>query len=188
MQPNTHLSLIALLLVLFGISSLVEHSLYGGWNRIYFTYGLPFVILQIPVVIYQQNIPSATLLGAQFRSDLIGSLIFQEIAQDTYGFRRRFNRVSLLSINVLHGMLFFDRENGQVTLKGFVNVWILLFVLVWGVFSILGPFPLIDRLFLLAIIGVILGIPLLMEQRRCVKLANFAANAWKSLPEKATSV
>jgi hypothetical protein len=40
----------------------------------------------------------------------------------------------------------------------------------------------------LAIVGLVIGIPLLIESRRCVKLAHFAASAWSTIPTKAASL
>ena len=188
MQADIPLILSTLLLGLFCVVGLVEHSLYGGLNRVYYTHGLPFVIRRIPVTASHEDIPPESLLQAQFQSALIGSLIFQQIAPNTYGFRRRFFQPALFPGNLMHGMLLFDRENGQVVLKGFINVLILLLVLAVGVFSVLGPFPGLFRLLPLAVVGLVIGIPLLMEARRCARLALFAAGAWKTIPGKAASL
>jgi hypothetical protein len=185
MHPDIPLILSSLLLGLFCVVGLVEHSLYGGLNRVYYTHGLPLVIQRIPVPASPQDIPPAGLLQAQFQSALIGSLIFQPIAPDTYGFRRRFFGSALFPGNLMHGMLLFDRENGRVVLKGFINVLILLLVLTVCVFSMLGPFPVLFKLLPLALVGLVIGIPLLMERRRCIKLARFAAVAWDAIPDNA---
>jgi hypothetical protein len=87
----------------------------------------------------------------------------------------------------MHGMLLFDHENGRVVLKGFINVLVPLLVLAVGIFSVSGPFPSLFKLLPLAIVGLIVGIPLLMERRRCVKLAHFAAEAWITIPEGSAS-
>ena len=187
MHADIPLILSSLMLGLFCVVGLVEHSLYGGWNRVYYTHGLPFVIRRIPVTASHQEIPPVNLLQAQFRSSLIGSLVFQQIAPNTYGFRRRFFQSALFPDNLMHGMLLFDRENGRVVLNGYINVLVPLLVLAVGVFSLLGPFPGLLRLLPLAIVGLVIGIPLLMERRRCVKLAHFAAEAWNTIPEKSAS-
>jgi hypothetical protein len=188
MHADIPLTLTALLLGLFCVVGLVEHSLYGGWNRVYYTHGLPFVIQRIAVTAPHQDIPPVSLFQAQFRSVLIGPLIFQQIAPNTYGFRRRFFQSAWFPNNLMHGMLLFDRENGWVVLKGFINMLVPLLVLVVGLFSVLGPFPGLVRLLPLAIVGLGIGTPLLMERRRCVKLVRFAASAWNTIPEKAASL
>jgi hypothetical protein len=188
MHADIHLIPFSLMLGLFCVVGLVEHSLYGGLNRVYYTHGLPLVILRIPVTAPHQDIPPVSLLQAQFRSALIGSLIFQQIAPNTYGFRRQFFQSAWFPDNLMHAMLLFDRENGRVVLKSFINVLVPLLVLAVGVFSVLGPFPGLFRLLPLASVGLIVGIPLLMERRRCVKLAYFAADAWNTIPGKAASV
>jgi hypothetical protein len=178
MQTNFPLILSTFLLGLFCVVGLVEHSLYGGWNRIYYTHGLPFVIRHIAVTSPHQEIPPVSLLEDQFRSALIGSLTFQQINPNTYGFRRRFFHSAIFPDNLMHGMLQFDRENSRVVLIGFINVLIPILVLAVGVFSLLGPIPSSFRLLPLAIVGLVIGTPLLMEHQRCVKLASFAASAW----------
>ena len=183
MYSDLPLILTSLLLGLFGVTGLVEHSLYGGWNRVYYTHGLPFVILRIPVAAYNREIPPLTLFQDQFRSALIGSLAFQQIAPNTYGFRRRFFQSAWVPNNLIHGMLLFDREKGQVVLKGFINVLVLCLVLAVGVFSLLGPIQGLDKLLPLALVGLAIAMPLLLEWRRCLKLASFAAGMWTTTPE-----
>ncbi len=188
MLADIPLVLSALLLGLVGVVDLVEHSLYGGWNRVYYTHGLPFVILRIPVAAVPLDIPPLTLFQGQFRSALIGSLTFLQVAPNTYGFRRQFFQSAWFPNNLMHGMLLFDREKGGVAVKGFINVWIALLALVMMVFSGLAPFPSWIRWLPLVIVCLVLGIPLLLERRRCQKLARFAANAWRTGPESAESL
>jgi hypothetical protein len=188
MQVDNPLILSSLLLGLFCVVGLVEHSLYGGWNRVYYTHGLPIVIRRIKVTTYHQDIPPVSLLQAQFRSTLIGSLVFQQIDPNTYGFRRRFFESALFPDNLMHGMLFFDRENGEVVLKGFINALVPMLVLAVGVFSVLGPFTGLLKLLPLVLVALVIGIPILMESRRCVMLAHFAASAWSTISEKAISL
>jgi hypothetical protein len=188
MPVNNPLILFSFLLGLFCVVGLVEHSLYGGWNRVYYIIGLPLVIRRIPVTAPHQDIPPASLLQDQFRSGLIGSLVLQQIAPNTYGFRRRFFESALFPDTLMHGMLLFDRQNGRVVMKGLVNVLIPLLLLAVGVFSVLGPFPGLFRLLPLGIVALVIGTPLLLERRRCVMLARFAASAWETIPEKAESL
>ena len=184
MHFDNPLILSSLLLGLFCVVGLVEHSLYGGWNRSYYTHGLPIVIRRMPVTSPQQDIPPVSLLQDQFRSGLIGTLAFQQIGPNTYGFRRRFFESALFPDNLMHGMLLFDHANGQVVVKGFINMMVPALVLAVGVFSVLGPFPGLFKLLPLAIVGLVIGTPLLLERRRCVQLAIFAASAWDMLSEK----
>ncbi len=178
MPTNIPLFLSALLLGLVGVVGLVEHALYGGWNRVYYTHGLPFVIVRIPVKAGHEAIPPMAALQGQFRSTLIGPLGFYQLAPRIYSFRRQFFQSALFPGNLMHGMLLFDCEKGQVVVKGFINVWIALLMVALLVFSLLGPFPGWTRLFPLAVVGPVIGIPILLERRRCARLARFAADAW----------
>jgi hypothetical protein len=182
MQSNVPLILSTFLLGLLCVSALVEHSLYGGWNRLYYTHGLPFVTLRIPLPASHPDVSFTPPPAARFPSAWIGSLVFQQIAPNTYGFRRQFFQPALLPGNVMHGMLHFDPRNGRLVLKSFLNVWIALLSLVLAAFFLLGPFAWYGRLLALAILALVIGTPLLMEWRRCVKLAYFAASAWTRIP------
>jgi hypothetical protein len=183
MQADIPLFLSSILLGLVGVVALREHTLYGGWNRVYYTHGLPFVILQIPAAPAPQTIPPPTLFQDQFRSALIGSLVFLQVAPNTYGFRRRFFQSAWVPNNLMHGMLLFDGDGGRVVVKGFMNVWTALLALDVVLFSALAPFPGWTRLVPLAMDCLVFGIPLLLERHRCIKLARFAASAWKTNQE-----
>lgn len=181
MPTDAPLAPFSLLLGLFCVSGLVEHSLYGGFNRFYYTHGLPFVVRRIPVQAFQRDLPPADQLAARFRSEWISSLVFQPIAPDTYGFRRAFFRWAFFPLNLMHGLLFFDRTRGEVVVKGFFNFSVPLGILALGAFFLLGPFEWSIRLLSLGVVVLLLGIPLFMERRRCVELARFAAEVWKMI-------
>ncbi len=151
------------------------NALYGGMNRVYYTHGVPFVVLRVPASANCHDLPPLTALQGRFRSALIGSLAFHEIAPSTYGFRRQFFQPAWFPGNLMHGMLQFDREKQQVIMKGFLNIWIALLVLVVAVFSVLSPFPGWSRVLPLAIAVLVIGVPLTLERRRCVELARCAA-------------
>ncbi len=187
MSPSVPLLLPSLLLGLFCIVALVEHSLYGGINRLYYTRGLPLVTLRVPVASPAQDIPSVDLLQAQFRSALIGPVRFVELAPDTYAFRRQFYRPALLPGFLMHGMLLYDRQNSRVVLRAFINLWVPLLLLAVLAFSVFGPLQGWSRLLPLAILFLVIGTPLLLERRRCLQIARFAANTWNTAHEKAGS-
>ncbi len=163
---------------LFGVTGLVEHSLYGGWNRTYYTLGLPFIALRIPVANCRPEMPPPQLLQNEARSSLIGSLVFQPVTADIYGFRRRFFQSAWVPNNLMHGMLQFDRQNHQVVLKAFINTLALLLVLAIAAFCLLVRIQGWARLLPLGILGIVVAVPLLLERRRLLKLARFAASAW----------
>ncbi len=183
MVPNTALVLTSFLLGLCLVVALVEHSLYGGLNRVYYTHGLPLVIKGLPVASPSPDIPPVTALRGQFQSALIGSLGFHEIAPNTYAFHRQFFQPALLPGTLMHGVVLFDRANGRVVLKAFISLWVLLLVLAVCVYSALGPLADWYRLLPIGIVCVIFGIPLLLERHRCLQLARFAASAWETVPQ-----
>ena len=180
MQSGTPLILLLVAIGLIALSSWVEEALSIGWNRIYFTMGLPIIVLQVPVESYHTNIPSVPRLEAQFRSAVTGSVVFRQIAPGTYGFRGKLFDFALFRVGI-HGMLFFDREKGRVVLKGFAGLGELLLYLFLLTIVLLIPTPWFERLLPFSCIGLFIGIPYLIDLRRCAKLASFAASAWSRI-------
>jgi hypothetical protein len=180
MQSETPLILFLIAIGLVAVSNWVEAALSIWWNRTYFTRGLPVMSLQIPVVSYHTNLPAVPRLEVQFRSVLTGSVVFRQIAPDTYGFRGKLFDFALLRVGG-HGMLFFDRGNSRIILKGFMGLGELLlylFLLILLAGGLLNPTPWIERLLPLGCVGSMIGIPYLIYLRRCAQVANFAASAW----------
>ncbi len=180
MYADNALILTSVLLGLFCVVGWGEHALYGGFNRVYYTHGVPFVSLRIPVAAPAADMPPVAPLQEQVGSALIGSLALLLVARDTYGFRRQFFPSALFPGHLVHGMLRFDRDQRRVLLQGFINAWILLLLLVVVVFSIVGPISLLARVLTLGIVTAAIGVPLLLERQRCMKLARLAASAWET--------
>ena len=170
-----------------GVSWLVDTILSATWNKAYFTFGIPIFVKRIPVALQHSNIPSVRQLEARFYSTWTSSLVFKEIDLHTYGFREKFFEFRLARhLAIMHGILVFDRNNGEVVVKGFVNWFILSISLIW-LSSVLYEFvffmnsfpffPLIALGFILFFI-VLMGLLYLTQYYQFSKVAAFAAETW----------
>ncbi len=178
-MPTDPTSLALLAAAAFLLSTLVEAALRLAWSRVYFTGGLPLIVLRIPVPSHHRNLPPIGRLEAGFASGWISSLTFREIASNTYGFRTRFIEGPRVRIGALmHGMLLFDVDRSQVVMKGFANWDLLCFSIIWpGVFLLPSEFALF-KLAALGFFALVIAIVFLFDIPRHSKVAWFAAEAW----------
>jgi len=162
-------SLIALLLV----ETLVRVT----WNSWYFTKGLPILVLRVSIVPQQNNIPSPIQLDANFKSVWVSSLVFREIEPNAYGFREELGIQFFRYPPVMHGMLFSDRNNNQVVVKGLMSWFSICISLVLLGYLIQNPEPIIilTTLFLFVLL---IGIPYWIQYYRFSKVIEYAAQMW----------
>jgi len=167
-----------LFFVLFASIPFIEMLLSGFWNRLYFTIGLPLLILRVSVGLHHINIPSQTQLEEQFRSGWGSSLVFRELDVNKFAFREKIFQFRLFAYTpIMHGLLFFDRDNGKVVVKGLANWFMVLFFLIWIIAAIFADNPFIIFASLLLIV-LFFGILYLVQFYRYSKVAVFAAQAW----------
>ena len=164
---------------------LVETVLSGKWNKMYFTSGLPIFVKRISVGPRYNNIPLSSRFEAQFQSDWTNSLVFREIAPNTYGFREKFFEFRIFKYSpLMHGVLFFDSVNNQVVVKGFANWFSVGLSVIWlGCAILIGVkyFPEAASFVLgfLAFYSIILGFIYLIQYSRFSNVATFAAQEWE---------
>ncbi len=164
---------------LFAAVNVVEAILRATWNRVYFRSGLAVVELRIPVYPHHRNIPSVARLEAWFASAWISSLVFHEIAPNTYAFRTRFFELPLARIGALmHGTLFFDVDKSQVVMRGFANWDLLCFSVLWPGVFLLPPEFALYKLIALAFFALVIATVYMFDIPRYSKVARFAAEAW----------
>jgi len=149
------------------------------WNKAYFTKGLQILVLRIPVMLRHINIPSQSQLEARFRESWVtSSLLFKELATNTYGFREKSFEVRLVGyIPIMHGMLFFDFDNNQVVVKGFINWASFYFSLIWisaGILKFPWTLTIAWEFILIFLFGTIYW----YQRSRYFEVAKFAAQMW----------
>ncbi|HEX8990267.1 MAG TPA: hypothetical protein VF784_01190 [Anaerolineales bacterium] len=172
-------SLVLLGAAAFLLSTLAEAALRAAWSRAYFTGGLPLVVLRIPVPSHHRNLPSVGRLEAGFGSAWISSLVFREIASNTYAFRTRYFELPLIRVGALmHGMLLFDPDNSQVVMKGFANWDLLCFSIIWPGVFLLPPEFVLFKLAALGFFALVIASVFLFDIPRYTRVAWFAAEAW----------
>ena len=161
------------------IGLIIEPILNYSWNKAYFTKGLPIFMVRVSAKPRYSNVPRISQFETHFHStwflwDI--SLLFKELDMDVYGFREK-NLIRPLYPLVMHGMLFFDRNNNQVIVTGFLNWLVLCILVVWFafMFSIFTPF--VGILILLPFV-IFFGISYWIQFNRFSKVAEFAASTW----------
>jgi hypothetical protein len=165
---------------------IIEPILNYSWNKAYFIKGLPIFMVRVSAKPRYSNVPRTSQFDAHFHStwflwDI--SLLFKELDMDVYGFREK-NFIHPLYPLVMHGMLYFDKNNDQVIVTGFLN-WLVPCIVVVG-FMLLSFAPLIELLIFLPFI-LFFGISYWIQFNRFSKVAEFAAHSWarKHLKEMA---
>jgi hypothetical protein len=159
------------------------------WNKTYFTSGLMIFVKRIPVNRRHTNIPHSSLFEEMFHSNWVSSFTFKELDGSTYGFREKMLQFRLMRYTpVMHGLLTFDTDSGQVIVKGFANWYALAFSLIWlgmpVLFLILNwsiksiTFSLLTALGAIVSLSLIMGILYWTQSSRFSKVASFAAKSW----------
>ena len=174
---------------LFIVSLLAETFCTLTWNKAYFTSGWMIFVKRIPVSHWHTNIPPASLFENKFHSDVVSSLTFREIDTLSFGFREKLVQFRLIRYSpVMHGLLVFDTDNGQVIVKGFANWDALAFAVMWlgmlVLFLIFNWSMEMITFYLLIVLGAIAFFSLVMgllywtQSSRFSKVASFAAESW----------
>jgi hypothetical protein len=166
------------------LSALADLILAISWEKFYFTSGFLVFRQQVSIESRHSNTPSPSLLEKQLSSCWMGSFAFKELESNQYGFRQRF--FSFTWNPVTHGLIMFDAENNQVTVKGYLNWYVLSFTaFVLVIIPFLWLINGITRteflsLFITNVIGCgfIFGIPYLLDRFRLKMITVTAAELW----------
>ncbi len=159
------------------------------WNTRYFTSGWMIFVKRVPVSHWHTNIPHPSLFERKFHSDWVAQFTFKEADQLSYGFRENLRQFRWFRYTpLMHGLLTFDTDNGQVVVKGFANWYALIFSLMWVgmlVLFLIFSWSIENILFyLLIFLGAIafftfvMGILYWIQASRFSKVASFAAESW----------
>ena len=177
---------------LFGllmVSLLADTFCAFTWNKTYFTSGLTIFVKCIPVNRWHTNIPHPSLFETMFHSEWVPSFTFKELDGSSYAFREKIIQFRLIRYTpVMHGLLTFDSDNGQVIVKGFANWYALSFSFVWiamlvsfaiSMWSYASTtFSILIVLGAIVALVLVMGILYLIQSSRFSKVASFAAESW----------
>lgn len=126
------------------ISLFADLVLRAGWNKLYFTLGVPIFIMRVPVKNQYQGVPYQYFLEEEFDSMWFASLAFKAVDSRSYGFRERYFQPRFLKyIPVMHGLIIFEQDKNRVVVKGMANWFLLWLVLYFSLsqFNLLQDFP-----------------------------------------------
>lgn len=135
----------------------VEVSLYLGWNRNYFTFGVPIFVRNVPVHEMSLLTPSIEDIEAKFPKSFWGpSFEFKTIGQNEYAFRDalfEFRWFGFSAPPVMHGYLSYDNE--KIVIKGYL---IFIYPAFFGWIGLL-----FDPNLALILLPIFFGIPYLLQ-------------------------
>jgi hypothetical protein len=135
--------------------------------------------MRIPVAFRHSNIPASAQLESFFHSTWVSSLVFKEIEPNTYAFREKFSEFRFFRYSpIMHGLLFFDFDKGEVVVKGFANWFALCFSLVW-LGGVAQSSDLIITLVFVLFFALFMGLLYSIQYYRFSNVARFAAHTWK---------
>jgi hypothetical protein len=165
-------------------SALADLLLAATWTKCYFTSGVLVFRQQVSIESRHSNTPSPSLLEKRLSSCWMGAFAFKELESNQYGFRQRF--FSFTWNPVTHGLILFDAENNQVTVKGYLNWFVLsLTASLLVIMPFLWLMNGITRteflnLFITTVIGcgLMFGILYIIDRSRLKMIATTTAELW----------
>lgn len=172
--------LLKLGLILCIITGLLEFVLRLTWNTWYFTNGIHLSTKTIKVNYHYSNIPSSLVLEKEFKLGwwlFTNPLLFMGIETDKYAFRTN-NTIKAGSPRISHGVVIFDRENSQVTVKSFFDWSVFWFwpipLIAWS----LGGIHKVDILGAIIVFLLIIGTSAWLDYAKCAEIADVAVRLW----------
>jgi hypothetical protein len=166
------------------ISFFADMALRATWNKGYFVVGVPIFIKRIPVNVKHKGVPFQYLLEEKFQTGLFTSLAFKQMGPFTYVFREKyFQFIGIEYFPVMHGLLIFEREKHQVTVKGMAG-WFAIFLAIsltiyiaLVLMRLIAFFPL-NFTNSFVVITLLLGLCYTVQCFRFSKVCSFAAELW----------
>jgi hypothetical protein len=166
------------------LSGLADTVLSATWAKSYFTSGLVVFSRCVSVELHHSNIPSSPLLNNKVNSFRMGGLIFRELDENKYGFRRKF--FTFAPRTMMHGSLGFDSENNLVIVKGYAD-WVVIalsvmFIIIFPLLWFIGG-PRTKDVFLqlscfVLFYSFITGISFLIDYYRLRTITRIASELW----------
>ena len=120
----------------FVIMAIIESILSARWHAGYFQWG---------ILIYSKSYPyggtagtpmGETALNEAFKKGLTSSLMFKEIAPNSFAFREKFFEFKFIDYTpIMRGRLDVDQLTRKIKVVGLINWWIIAFILTSIIFS-----------------------------------------------------
>ena len=166
------------LFIALWVSLFADFILRGAWNKTYFTIGLPIFIKRFPVNGQFKGIPFQNLFNEETQNEWVASFVFKAIDARSYGLREKFFRPRYYRyIPLMHGVMVFENDKEQVTVKGMANLftlWLALYFLL-SLLNLLKT-PLTDIAGLIAFVIFVIVVTYFMQSSVFSEIGKFAAN------------
>jgi hypothetical protein len=149
------------------------------WNKAYYTFGIPIFVMRVPVGNKYKGVPHQYLLEEEFQFGLFTpAFTFKSNDSRSIFFREEFfgTPIRLRYWAVMHGLIIFEHDKKQVTVKGIAN-WFTL----WLTISLILELLKISNFFELHVTGTLFFIILFfgvfypLQSYRFSKVCKFAA-------------
>lgn len=164
-----------------GAVAVVEIILSLRWNRFYFSSGIPIFRQELSAQSPKPELPSSQRMEERLSKSAFPPLQFRRLDSDSLGFREKaagaWFRFSYTP--VMHGLLRFNRPSARVEVVGFLNWFVLVFVLavVMASFSFHEPVFLVFLASLLALIYII-------QAKRFRQVTTYALQEWNAVSQQ----
>ena len=169
--------------IVFGllvISFIFEIILSATWNKMYFTMGIPILVLKLPVDRHYSNTPPLYRIQKEIEGNWNVSVALKEFDTGVFGFSESTWTGISHYTPIMHGLLLFDNENHQVVVKGLPNIFFTVFSTVW-LGSVIFFAPLLIKIGFTSFYALVVGILYWIQYSRYKKVASFATRAWLPL-------
>lgn len=157
----------------FALVAIIETVFSASWNPTYFRFGIP---------IYRKNYSfegaapfkiNEKILNEAFKKVVSPSLVFRQIDYREFAFREKILQFTLLNYTpIMHGKLEINEMSRNISVCGYINWWIIAFVITGFIFFP-GDFTFAPFMFLL------IGGIYLFQKRKYDKVGQFVYE-WNS--------
>jgi len=158
--------------------AVVEIVLSLRWNKAYFSTGIPIFRQELSAQSPKPELPSSQRMEDRLSKSAFPPLQFRQLDSDDMGFREKAAGAWLrLSYTpVMHGLLRFDRSGARLEVIGFLNWFVLVFVLA----GIMAAFSFQAPVFLVFLVGV-LALIYMIQAKRFRQVATYALQEWNAV-------
>lgn len=152
---------------------IIETILSALWNENYFRHGIKIYSKVYSLEKIAQNQLDESVLNEAFKKYNSPSLVFKQIGINEFAFREKLFQFTFLTYTpIMHGKIRINENNNSINVVGYLNWWILAFILT-GFVSFFGDFAVLPFLFLL------LGVIYIIQKGKYDKVGQFSFE-WNS--------
>lgn len=132
---------------------LLESILLLSWNSIYFRFGIPIYVKRIPFFGSLNKPFDVQYLGENFKGVYVPTMFFRELSSQECAFREKLWNFRIFSyIPVMRGLIKGDEEKKSLFIVGYINWYVVFFVIFALSSALFSSFPSWTPLLILAVL------------------------------------